>query len=208
MDLGGLAVRTGVLGGTFDPLHIGHLILAEEARRMLALDRVMFVPAGDPWRKRSRQVSPARYRAEMVRRAIADNPAFEVSNIEVERSGPSYTADTLESLRREIGDLWFIMGVDALLDLPNWKDPQRIIAAARLAVATRPGWERVNVADLERQIPGLIARLEPVDMPMIQVSSSDLRRRVADGESIRYLVPSEVERYLREEGLYSAAARG
>jgi nicotinate-nucleotide adenylyltransferase len=201
-------VRTGVLGGTFDPLHLGHLILAEEARRMLGLDRVLFVPAGDPWRKRDRSVSPASHRVEMVRRAIADNAGFVLSLVEVQRSGPSYTADTLDELARQNGELWFIMGVDALLDLPNWNDPQRIIAAARLAVATRPGWERVSVADLERRIPGLVARLHPVDMPMIQVSSSDLRQRVARDESIRYLVPPEVEAYIREQGLYRAKAKG
>lgn len=195
-------MRTGVLGGTFDPVHVGHLILAEEARRMLALERVIFVPAGDPWRKRDRSVSPATHRVRMVELAIEGNEAFEVSLVEVDHSGPSYTAETLETLVQRNGALWFVMGVDALIDLPNWKDPQRIIAAARLAVATRPGWERVNVADLERQIPGLVGRLQPVDMPMIQVSSSDLRQRIATGQSIRYFVPAAVEAYIRREELY------
>ncbi len=197
-------MKTGVLGGTFDPIHVGHLILGEEARRMLSLDRVLFVPAGDPWRKRDRGVSPARHRVEMARLAIEGNGGFELSLVEVERKGPSYTAETLETLARENGELFFIMGVDALLDLPNWNHPDRIIAAARLAVATRPGWERVNVAELERKIPGLVGRLVPVDMPMIQVSSSDLRQRVASDQSIRYLVPPAVEAYIRREGLYGA----
>jgi nicotinate-nucleotide adenylyltransferase len=197
--------RVGVLGGTFDPIHVGHLILAEAARRLLDLERVVFVPAGNPWRKRSRPITLADHRLAMVSLAIADNPAFALSATEVEREGPSYTADTLAALHEEWPDaegLYFIMGVDALKDLPNWKDPQRIIRSAYLAVATRPGWEQVNLAELERLIPGLLARLRPVDMPMIQISSSELRDLVARTQSIRYLVPSPVQEYIQRNSLY------
>lgn len=198
-------MRLGVLGGTFDPVHLGHLILAEEARGELGLERVLFVPAGQPWRKADRQITPAVQRVEMVRVAIADNDGFELSLLEVEREGPSYTVDTLEALRarHQGSELFFLMGLDALADLPNWRDPQGIIARAWLAVARRPGLEEsAALAAVEERVPGLSRRVIWLAMPRIGISASGIRERVRRGKSIRYLVPAAVEAFIRERGLY------
>jgi nicotinate-nucleotide adenylyltransferase len=198
-------MRLGVLGGTFDPPHVGHLILAEEARTRLQLERVLFVPAGDPWRKAGQEVTPVEHRLAMVRLLLASDPYFEVSTLEVERQGPSYTVDTLEALHRQYGpglELYFILGEDALHDLPNWKEPARLISLAWLAVAPRPperGWTR---AGLEAGVPGLSRRIVPLPMPTIDISSTALRERPRAGLSLRYLVPLAVEEYIRQHGLY------
>jgi nicotinate-nucleotide adenylyltransferase len=198
-------VRLGVLGGTFDPPHVGHLILAEEARTRLQLDRVLFVPAGDPWRKAGQEITPAEHRLAMVRLLLGSDLYFEVSTLEVERQGPSYTVDTLEALHREHGpglELYFILGEDALHDLPNWKEPARIVSLAWLAVAPRVaerGWAR---ADLEAAVPGVSERIVPLPMPTIDISSTALRERARGGLSLRYLVPLAVEEYIRRHRLY------
>lgn len=195
-------MRLGILGGTFDPPHIGHLILGECAREQLELDRVLFIPAAVQWRKAGRAISDAQHRLEMVRLAIADNPAFHLSTIEIDRGGPSYTADTLEelSVRHPEASLHFIVGQDALEDLPNWRRPQRILQLAWIAVAARDG-----VPGPEREappLPGLRERLLRIDMPLIEVSATGIRERVGYGRSIRYLVPPAVEAYIRQHGLY------
>jgi nicotinate-nucleotide adenylyltransferase len=174
------------------------LILGEEAREQLELGRVLFVPAGQPWRKAGRQIGLAGDRLAMLRLAVEDNPAFEVSDVELDRAGPSYTADTLGSLKeRDAGaDLFFILGQDALSDLPNWHDPARIARLATLAVAAR---EVDDAPDLPLTIGARVVRLV---MPTIAISASDIRQRVASGRSIRYLVPPAVERYIREKRLY------
>ncbi len=198
-------MRLGVLGGTFDPPHVGHLILAEEARGRLGLSKVLFVPAGDPWRKAGQTVSPAGHRLAMARLTVAEDPNFEVSTLEMERQGPSYTADTLEALHQQHRrglDLYFILGEDALYDLPHWKDPARIIGLARLAVARRPGDEQTSAADLEATVPGLSDRVVPLSMPTIDISSTALRERARAGLSLRYLVPPGVDEYIRRHGLY------
>jgi nicotinate-nucleotide adenylyltransferase len=198
-------VRLGVLGGTFDPPHVGHLILAEEARSRLDLAKVLFVPAGDPWRKTDRQVTPAEHRLAMVRLMLASDPAFEVSTVEVERAGPSYTVDTLEALHEQHGpglELYFILGEDALRDLPRWKEPARIVSLARLAVAHRPAAEGWSDADLEAVVPGLSERVVPLFMSTVDISSTTLRERARAGLSLRHLVPLGVEEYIRRHGLY------
>jgi len=198
-------VRLGVVGGTFDPPHAGHLILAEEARTRLQLEKVLFVPAGDPWRKAGQEVTPTEHRLAMVRLLLAADPYFEVSTLEVERQGPSYTVDTLEALHRQYGpglELHFILGEDALHDLPNWKEPARIISLAWLAVAPRPadgGWP---TADLEAAVPGVSQRIVPLPMPTVDIRSTALRERARAGLSLRYLVPLAVEEYVRRHGLY------
>lgn len=203
-------VRVGVLGGTFDPIHIGHLVLAEQAREQLALGEVLFVPAGDPWRKAGRRITPAGDRVAMAELGIAGNPAFRVSRIEVERPGPSYSVETLARLaaERPEAELYFILGEDALFDLPNWKDPAGIVSLARIAVAARGPASRLDALPperLERLVPGLGARFVRVEMPAIGVSATDLRERVRRGGTVRYLVPEAVERYIRERGLYREA---
>ena len=179
-----------LLGGTFDPPHIGHLVLAECARVQFGASKVLFLPAGEPWRKTDRTVSPAEDRLAMVNLSVADNSHFFVDDREVLRPGPTYTVDTLESFRDEgYGDLILILGADAVADLPNWKQPERIRDLATIVVA------RKNRASVEEGMP-------VVDMPPIGVSSTEVRARVAAGQPIRYLVPSAVEAYIYEHGLY------
>ena len=200
------ALKLGVLGGTFDPPHLGHLVLAEHAREQLGLDRVLWVPAGSPWRKAEREVSAVAQRAAMVRLAIAGHGAFELSTLEVDRAGPSYSVETLQALHdaSPADGLYFIVGLDALRDLPGWHEPARLIELATLAVAARSG-ERPGEADLERLLLGLAKRVVWIEMPRLDISGTDLRRRAGVGRSLRYLVPDAVEAYIREQGLYRTA---
>ncbi len=196
--------HVGILGGTFDPPHIGHLILAEEAWWQLGLDRVLLVPAGDPPHKRGAPLSAAAHRVRMVELAIADNPHFELSRVDVDRPGPHYTIDTIHLLRRQLGpeaELFFLMGLDSLAELPSWHRAADLIAACRLAALTRPAvtldWER-----LERELPGIRERVVLLDMPELEIASHVLQQRVRAGRPIRYQVTPAVEEYIRENGLY------
>ena len=198
-------MNIGILGGTFDPIHIGHLVVAEEARVKLGFSQVLFVPAGQPWLKVDRNIAPAIHRVEMVRRAIASNPFFKLCTLEVERPGPSYTVETLDILRNQLGSqasLFFILGRDSLGDLPLWKEPDRLIKLCRLVVAPRLGSK--DLKHLQVAIPGLLDKVIQLDMPVIGISSSEIRQRLAQGLSIRYLVPAEVEAYIAEHKLYAA----
>lgn len=198
----GKLVKLGMLGGTFDPVHVGHLILGEIAREQCALDRIVFVPTGYSWRKADREISPGPQRLEMLRLATADNPCFEVSTLEIDREGPSYTDVTLEALKSanpEV-ELYFILGRDALADLPHWKAPQRIVELATLVVANRPGEGALPPA--QDVLPDLSARMQWVEMPHVEVSASAVRNRVREGRSIRYLVPDGVREYIGRHGLY------
>ena len=193
------------MGGTFDPIHLGHLVLAEETRLALALDRILFVPAAYPWRKAGRAMASLMDRLAMVRLATASNPFFAVSEIEARREGPTYTADTLDELRLELGaaaQIWFLLGADALLDLPQWKDPERILAQVRLAVAGRKGYDADIERQLDRLMPNIVARIDRISMPMIDISSTELRRRLRLGASTRYWLPKSVERYIGEHEMY------
>lgn len=194
--------RTGVLGGTFDPPHLAHLALAAAAREVLHLDRVLFVPAGNPWRKADREVTPAAVRLELLRTAVAPLAWAEVSTIEVDRDGPSYSADTLETLAAAGGDWWFILGSDALADLPHWHAPERLLAAARLAVAVRPP-AALHIDEATRSmIPGIDARVDVVPMPALDISSTELRARVRAGRSTEVLVPEAVRTLIDAHVLY------
>ena len=196
-------MNIGVLGGTFDPIHIGHLVVAEEARMKLGLREVLFVPAGQPWLKRDRDITPAVHRVEMVRRGIADNPYFKLCTLEVERPGPSYAVDTLTMLRKQLGSeasLFFILGRDTLAELPLWKEPEKLVQLCRLVVAPRLGSK--DLKHLETAIPGLLDKVIQLDMPVIGISSSGIRQRLAQELSIRYLVPKGVEEYIVEHELY------
>jgi nicotinate-nucleotide adenylyltransferase len=191
-------VKIGVYGGTFDPPHVGHLILAEAAREQLQLDKVMFIPAGDPWRKSDRIVTSAHHRLAMTLLAVQGNPAFEVEDYEVVREGPSYTVETLEILHDHLGadaDLYLILGEDALADVPHWHEPERLVELSTLAVANRRG---VSMPKL----PFDRARVVPIEMPGIDVSSTELRQRAFKGLSLRYQVPDPVLRYVEANGLY------
>jgi len=200
-------LKLGVLGGTFDPPHIGHLILAEEARLSLGLGQVLFVPAGVPWRKAGQELSAREDRLAMVRLAVGDNPDFAVSSLEVEREGPSYTAETLAELCDQLGretEFFFIMGADSLGDFPHWHQPQRILELARLAVAERPEPEDAGFGEvLAEEVAGAMRqRVVWLRMPRIDISATAVRERVRRGLSIRYWVPLAVEKYIREHGLY------
>lgn len=196
--------RLGMLGGTFDPVHIGHLILGEAAREELGLDRVIFVPTGHSWRKPDREITPAADRLAMLRLAIEDNPHFEVWTVEVEREGPSYSEVTLAALRdaNPGAELFFILGRDALADLSNWHNPSAVVSLATLVVAAR-GDDMSSVTE-NAALARLNARIFSLQMPVIGVSATDIRRRVHDGRSIRYLAPDAVADYIALRGLYHA----
>lgn len=195
--------RLGIFGGTFDPIHLGHLIIAEELRYRLGLGQVLFLPAARPPHKTDRHISPDRERALMVELAIDGNPAFAISYVDLERGGLSYTADSLEILREQYPDqqLYFLMGQDSLRDLPNWHDPNRIARLARLGVALRPGVE-VDVNRIVQQVPDAAGRIDLVDVPLIQIASRVIRERVRSGLPIRYQVPRSVELFIAHRGLY------
>lgn len=197
------APRIGVFGGTFDPIHIGHLIIATELRHALRLDRLLFVPTGQPPHKADQAVTADADRLAMLELAIAGDPAFEISTLDLERAGPSYTADLLRLLSAQFPDarLFFLMGEDSLRDLPNWHQPDAILALAELGIASRPEID-LDLADIYERLPSARGRVQIVPTTLIDISSSDLRQRVRDGRPIRYLVPAAVEAYIMSNNLY------
>ncbi|MGI8913157.1 MAG: nicotinate-nucleotide adenylyltransferase [Chloroflexota bacterium] len=197
--------RLGILGGTFDPIHSGHLVIAEEARVRLNLQEVRFIPAGQPPHKAGRPVTPASDRLTMVHRSIAGNPTFSVSTMEIERDGPSYTVDTLLQLHREEGPdcaLFFIVGGDALPDLLTWRDPDRLLELCTLVVVRRPNVAPVDLRQLEAHLPAIAENIVLLDGPQFGVSGTDIRQRVSDGLPVRYQVPELVWAYIQEHRLY------
>jgi nicotinate-nucleotide adenylyltransferase len=198
--------RLGVMGGTFDPIHHGHLVTAEAALWAFGLDEVVFVPTGQRWMKAERPVTPPEHRYLMAVIATSSNPKFWVSRIEIERQGPTYTIDTLQELRRTAEDdmeLYFITGADAMLEIFNWKDPEEVLSLAHFIAATRPGYD---VARFEEEAPGPHPNVSVLDVPALAISSTDIRRRVRDGKPVRYLVPEAVEIYIEKFGLYLDAS--
>ncbi len=198
-------MRVGVLGGTFDPIHLAHLIVAEEARVRLELEHVVFIPAGEPWLKAVQPATPPQVRLEMVRQAVACNPHFRVSSVEVDRPGPSYSVDTLDALLQEEGpdvELYFILGMDAIVDLPRWHAPERFLELCTPVVFARTDYGATGLDELEQRLPGVKDKVMFLEGPVMEVSSTDIRRRVVQGVSIRCLVPASVERFITEHGLY------
>jgi nicotinate-nucleotide adenylyltransferase len=195
------------MGGTFDPIHIGHLILADQARERLELDEVLFVPAGDPPHKPDQVVAGADDRFEMVRLAVEDNEHFECSTVELDRAGPSYTIDTIREILGLLGGstrVYLLMGADEARELMSWRDPYGIQALATIVVADRPG---SSFEDAIEPLPKDFARkLVQLEMPGVDVSSTDIRERVRTGRSIRYLVPQAVEDYVLQNRLYDGEA--
>jgi nicotinate-nucleotide adenylyltransferase len=207
-------VRYGILGGTFDPPHIGHLALAQEAHARVRLDRVWFAPAASPPHKQGQPISPAADRRAMVELAIAGDERFGLDTVDLDRPGPAYTVETLRRLRERWGEsVWigFIVGWDMLLNLPTWHEPAGALAALdALIAARRPGYTQPEddeeaLADLERRLPGVRARLRVLPAPQLAISSSDLRERVAQGLPVRYLTPDPVRAYISSHGLYARA---
>ena len=195
----------GVIGGTFDPVHLGHLRVADEARIRLGLSEVLFVPAGQPWLKGIRSISPAPYRLEMLRLALGPTPYFKLSTVDIDRPGPTYSVDTIADLREQLGveaRLFFILGWDCVAELPLWKDAARIVEMCHLVAVPRPGSSPPDMALLEASLLGISGKLTFLDMPPIDISATDIRDRVAHGLSIHNLVPRAVEWYIGEKGLY------
>ncbi len=188
------------MGGTFDPIHHGHLVAASEVQSWFDLDEVVFVPTGDPWQKSGRVVSPAEDRYLMTVIATASNPRFWVSRVDIDRAGPTYTIDTLRDLRRQLPDaeLFFITGADALADIFTWRDADELFDLARFVGCTRPGYT-MNSETLEK-IPG--DRVTLVEIPALAISSSDCRQRRQRGEPVWYLVPDGVVQYIAKHDLY------
>ncbi|HUG17320.1 MAG TPA: nicotinate-nucleotide adenylyltransferase [Thermomicrobiales bacterium] len=196
--------RVGVFGGTFDPIHVGHLIVADVLRSALKLSEVRFLPAGRPPHKPDQQLSSDHDRVAMLGLALQDCPRFTISTMEIERAGPSYTADTVQSIRRDLSpesELYFLMGQDSLRDLPTWHQPWRIVDHARIGVALRPGVD-VVLTDVFEAMPSARGRIDLVSVPLIGISSSDIRKAVASGGPIRFQVPPAVADYIQAHGLY------
>jgi nicotinate-nucleotide adenylyltransferase len=203
----------GVFGGTFDPIHLAHLAVAEAARDAVGLEQVLFIPAGEPPHKAGRSITAADHRLAMVRAAIDGNPAFAASRMELDRGGPSYTVDTLRDLRASRtaaghGDrLALILSAEAFVELPTWRDPEGVLALATLVVAPRDGYPEAAPDFLERQFPGVAGEAVFLDGPRLRLSASELRARAAAGRSLRYLVPDAVATYIGDHALYQDSRR-
>jgi nicotinate-nucleotide adenylyltransferase len=198
-------MRLGILGGTFDPVHLGHIKMAEEARKTLKLDEVRLIPAGQPLLKNSRTITPAADRLEMLRLAVAEHSHIKISTIEIERKGLSYTVDTLAELKKMQGEndeIYFIMGWDSLAQLPQWREPKRIIEMCTIAVVPRPGIPKPDPGELESDIPGISRRVVFLEKPRVNISATNIRERAAKGESIYRLVPGPVAEYIKKHNLY------
>lgn len=198
-------MRLGVFGGTFDPVHYGHLLLAEQCREQCQLDEVLFIPAGTPPHKLSQTIAPAAARVAMLELATGGHDQFRIDRRELVKVTPSYTVETLEDLQAEDPEreLFFLMGADSLRDFPTWRDPGRVLELATLAVVNRGDQPAPDLAPVRDLLKGKgESRVMLVTMPAVEISSSDLRRRVSAGESIRYLTPRAVECYIATHGLY------
>jgi nicotinate-nucleotide adenylyltransferase len=199
----------GLMGGTFNPIHYGHLVAAETAREAFGLERVIFVPAGAPPHKPDPAVAPAEHRYLMTFLATASNTRFDTSRAELDRTGPSYTSDTLRHFRRTHPDVrwFFITGADAVMDMPSWHAVADIFRQAEVIAVSRPGYS-LAMRDLRNALGDLAGQIHHLEVPALAISSSDVRVRLAQGLSIRYLVPESVEQYIYKNGLYGAKHRG
>lgn len=198
-------MRVGIFGGTFDPIHNGHLVIAEAVKDQFNLAEIIFVPAGQPWLKADWPISPAQHRLAMLRLALAGKPCFKISDAELERVGPSYTVDTVEELRRKMGEdaeLFFILGWDSLATLPRWRDASRLIRLCTLVAVHRPGYPRPDLKPMEKSVPGVSRRVIFMTEPCVDVSATDIRVRVRQRLPLADLVPMAVDRYIKENGLY------
>jgi len=197
--------RIGIMGGTFDPIHYGHLVAAEMARAEFKLSKVLFIPTGTPPHKDRRDISAAELRYEMVKLAIQDNREFDISRLEIEREGPSYTVETLRVLRRmwPEHELYFITGSDALLEIFSWREAEEIFTLVQYIGAARPGFDASDFfLKVQHEHPETQGKIHYLEVPALAISSTDIRARVRHGQPIRYLLPESVRLYLEQRGLY------
>ncbi len=203
--------RLGIMGGTFDPIHYGHLVTAEAARGVYALDQVLFIPSGVPPHKDAASITDAEHRYTMTVLATLTNPHFEASRVDIDRTGTTYTIDTLKSLNEEFGEtvsLYFITGADAIMEIVSWKEPQALLDLAEFIAATRPGFAlEDHAAWIDEWFAHHGKSLNVLQVPAMAISSTDIRRRVTEGSSVRYLVPETVEFYIRKNRLYRSNHR-
>jgi nicotinate-nucleotide adenylyltransferase len=198
-------VKIGVLGGTFDPVHLGHIVMAEEARKELGLAEVIVVPAGQPMAKSTGHVTLAEKRIEMLRLAIIGKPHLKISYMDIERPGPSYTVDTIDAIKKRYGgkaEIYFILGWDSLAQLPDWREPGRIVEMCYLVAVPRPGWSKPDLEAMEKNIPGISQKVTFIDKPNLDISATMIREKVARREAIDQLVPGLVAEYIKKHRLY------
>ncbi len=197
--------RIGLFGGTFDPPHLGHLILASEAQSQLELDRLLWILTPQPPHKLDQRITPTEHRLAMVNLAIGDNPLFELSRVELDRPGPHYTLNTIRLIAEQNpgAEIILIIGGDSLRDLPTWREPREIVAACHeIGVMKRPH-ENAVLDELERDLPGIRAKIRYVDTPLLEIASRELRNRIAEGRSVRYYLPTSVREYIEQKRLYN-----
>ena len=200
-------MEIGILGGTFDPIHCGHLVIAREVQSKLGLAEVLFVPAGQPLLKKNPSITPIEHRVAMVRLAISGEPSFKLSTVDIDRTGPSYTVEMITRLKSQYkaaDGIYFIVGWDSLSQLQHWKNPEQLLAMCRLVAVPRPGFQLPDLGQLAKTISGLVENIITLDIRRTDVSSSEIRDRVARGLSLDQLVPEPVARYIREHGLYTS----
>jgi len=196
--------RIGLFGGTFDPPHLGHLILASEAQSQLELNRLLWILTPEPPHKQENFITPVEHRFAMVKLAIADNPTFELSRIELDRPGPHYTLDTINLIAKQNpgADIVPVIGGDSLRELPQWHESQKIVYACHwIGVMRRPN-EEPNLDELERKLPGISSKVHYVDAPLLEIASREIRNRIAEGHSVRYYLPKPVYEYIEQHHLY------
>lgn len=207
MNINAPPKRIGIMGGTFDPLHYGHLVAAEMARHEFALEKVIFIPTGNPPHKVGRRVTSSGDRYEMVKRAVQDNSFFEVSDLEIQRKGYSYTVDTLKDMHKLYPqhELYFITGADAFREIFTWREVQSVLSLSHFIGASRPGFDPHEfLEELKRNYPEFLPHMHLFDVPALAISSTDIRSRVKEGKPIRYLLPESVRLYIEEADLYRA----
>jgi nicotinate-nucleotide adenylyltransferase len=197
--------KIGVIGGTFDPVHLGHLAVADEAMRQVGLAEMIFVPAGHPYFKAAARISSAEHRIKMLELAIANIAHYKISLLEIQRPGPSYAVETIakiKSQRLPENEIFFVMGWDSLLTLPRWEQPERLIRLCKIIAAPRPGFSKPDINLIEKDLPGISQCTIVMEKPLIDISATEIRERVRRGLSIDTLVPAAVERYIKDKGLY------
>lgn len=198
--------RIGLMGGTFDPVHYGHLVTAEEARCQFGMEKVIFIPAGKPPHKTRKNISQPRHRLEMTWRAVGSNPDFTVSDQEIKREGLSYTVDTIQAFREQYEgwDIYFITGADAVLEILTWKKVEELLRKCCFVAASRPGFRLESMGEELTRLPAeCTGRIKTLEVPALAISSTNIRQRVRDGRPIRYLLPEAVKDYIYRHGLYT-----